>query len=43
MSLLIAHRIISTTTAMQASDSINDWYRENATYTGFGIFTEDNK
>jgi hypothetical protein len=43
MSLLIAHRIISTTSAMQAADSINDWYQENSSYTGNGIFKEENK
>lgn len=43
MSLLIARRIISTTTAVQASDSMADWYSENPTYTGSGIFTEANK
>ena len=45
MSLLIAHRITSTTTAVQPQDSINDWYQDSkiATYNGKGIFTNINK
>lgn len=43
MSLLIAHRITSVTTAMQADDSISDWYSENPTYNDKGIFTNSNK
>lgn len=43
MSLLIAHRIISVTTAMQAVDSIADWYTKNPKFSGNGIFTDDNK
>lgn len=43
MSMLIAHRIISVTTAVQAADSVADWYSTNPTYTGNGIFTEANK
>jgi hypothetical protein len=43
MSLLIAHRIISVTTAVQATDSIADWYNESPTYNGLGIFNDKNK
>lgn len=43
MSSLIANRIISVTTAMQAADSVADWYTENPKYSGKGIFTDDNK
>lgn len=43
MSMLIAHRIKSVTTATQASDSVADWYGANQFYTGNGIFTETNK
>lgn len=43
MSMLIAHRIKSVTTATQASDSVADWYGVNQVYTGNGIFTESNK
>lgn len=43
MSLLIAHRIISTTTAASANDSISDWYKDNATYNDKGIFNNINK
>ena len=43
MSMLIAHRIISVTTAMQAADSVADWYSENPVYNGKGIFKDKNK
>lgn len=43
MSLLIAHRIISVTTAVQAADSIADWYSESPVYNGKGIFNDKNK
>jgi hypothetical protein len=43
MSLLIAHRIISVTTAVQAVDSVADWYTKNPKFSGNGIFTDDNK
>jgi hypothetical protein len=43
MSTLIAHRIISTTTAVQAADSISDWYSAEPVYNDKGIFKNINK
>lgn len=43
ITMLIAHRIKSVTTATQASDSVDDWYGKDQVYTGKGIFTERNK
>jgi hypothetical protein len=43
MSLLIAHRIKSVTTAVQAADSIADWYSDNPVFNDKGIFTNKNK
>lgn len=41
MTILIAHRIISTTSASDASQSAQDW--DSTSYTGNGIFTDSNK
>lgn len=41
MRILIAHRIISTTNASNASQSAQDW--DSTDYNGRGIFTESNK
>jgi hypothetical protein len=43
MSMLISHRINSTTTATNADESTADWYSETSTYTGKGIFKDTNK
>ena len=43
MSLLIAHRIISTTSAYNPDDSVSDWYRANSTYHSDGLFNPINK
>ena len=45
MSHLIAHRIQSTTNAQQATDSINDWYKdpEQTNYKTNSVFNTSNK